>query len=55
MQAASRPVARSVHEDQKPPAATFKTSLRDWQARYKAERAARAAASGKIPSQAART
>jgi hypothetical protein len=43
----------TVHEDKQPPVATFKTSLRDWQARYKARRAIQAPVSGKAHNQAA--
>ncbi len=51
MQAPGKPVSPPVHEDEQLPIATFKTSLREWQARYKARRAAQASASGKAPNQ----
>jgi hypothetical protein len=50
MQTSRKPV--SVHEVQRP-VATFKKSLRTWQARYKAERAMRMASCQKPPSPAA--
>jgi len=45
----------SVNEDEQPPVATFKTSLRNWQARWKAQRTTQAPISGKELSQAAPT
>jgi hypothetical protein len=51
MQAPSKPGSPPVHEDKQPPVATFKTSLRDWQARYKARRAAQAPIRGKAYNQ----
>jgi hypothetical protein len=41
MQAPSKPVSASVHGDGQLPVATFKNSLRAWQAGYKAKRANR--------------
>jgi hypothetical protein len=51
MNAPSKPVSPSVPEDKQLPLATFKTSLRDWQARYKARRATQAPDSGKADNQ----
>jgi hypothetical protein len=52
MTTASRPVpSSSGHEDKRPPAALFQTSLRDWQARYKVRRAIAALASEKLDDQ----
>jgi hypothetical protein len=53
MQASRKPIPPCVHEDKQPAVATFKNSLRAWQARYKAQRATRAAYSQKALSQAA--
>jgi hypothetical protein len=53
MNAPSKPVSSSVHEDKQLPLATFKTSLRAWQARYKARRATQAPDTGKADNQAA--
>src|SRR5438105_4802706 len=46
MQASSKPVSTSTPKDKQMPGLTFKNSLREWQARYKAQRAARAPAAG---------
>jgi len=46
MQASSKPVSPSNPKDKQMPGLTFKNSLREWQARYKAQRAARAPAAG---------
>jgi hypothetical protein len=54
MQAAGKLVSPSVHEDKQVPVASFKNSLRAWQARYKAERAAGMALRQKAPNQAGR-
>jgi hypothetical protein len=45
------PVSPSLIEEKQPPIATFKTSLRAWQVRYKARRAALAVDAGKPPNQ----
>jgi hypothetical protein len=42
-----RSVSPSLPEERQPPIATFKNSLRAWQARYKAQVAARAVVAGK--------
>ena len=42
MQVTSKPVSPSVHKDKHLPVALFKTSLRDWQARYRARRVTQA-------------
>jgi hypothetical protein len=47
MQASSKPLSPCVHEDKQPAVATFKNSLRVWQAQYKAQRATRTACSQK--------
>jgi hypothetical protein len=46
MQASSKPISPSVPKDKQLPGVTFKNSLREWQARYKAQRAARGPAAG---------
>jgi len=53
MNASSKAGSPPVHEDKQPPVATFKTSLRDWQAQYKARRATQAPVSGKVNNQTA--
>jgi hypothetical protein len=53
MKASSKPGSPPVQEDKQPPVATFKTSLRDWQAKYKARRVAQASVSGKVHNQTA--
>jgi len=45
------PVSPSLLEEEQPPIATFKTSLRAWQAQYKQRRAAQTVVSEKSPSQ----
>jgi hypothetical protein len=40
MQTTSKSVRTAVNQDRQPPVSTFKTSLRDWQAKWKAQRAA---------------
>jgi hypothetical protein len=40
MQTTTKAVRASPNPDKQPCAATFKTSLREWQARWKAQRAA---------------
>jgi hypothetical protein len=52
MKTPRKPVSPSVDEDQRPPVATFKTSLREWHARYKARRAAQAPVLEKADNQA---
>jgi len=47
------PVSPPGLDVKQPPIATFKTSLRAWQARYKARRAALAVVSGKSHNQTA--
>jgi hypothetical protein len=49
MQTASKPVLSSVKENKQLPVATFKNSLRDWRARWIAQRATRILVSGKEP------
>jgi hypothetical protein len=53
VQASRKPGSASVHEDKQRPVATFKNSLRAWQARYKKQRAIWMAFCRKAPSQAA--
>jgi hypothetical protein len=53
MHAPSRPVSPSAHDDKRPPVATFKTSLREWRARYQALRATQAPVPGKALNQTA--
>jgi len=51
MQVPSKPDTTPIAEDKQPPLATFKNSLRAWQARYQARLAAMVAVSGKAPNQ----
>jgi len=51
MHARSKPVSPSVRDEKQEPIATFKTSLRAWQVRYKARLAAGAIVAGKEPNQ----
>jgi len=51
MHGPSKPVSPPVRDEKQEPIATFKTSLRAWQARYKARIAALALVSGKAPSE----
>jgi hypothetical protein len=47
MRVSDKPASPSVPADDQRPVATFKASLCDWRAQYKARRAARAPAPGK--------
>ena len=54
MHASNEPVSPSVTQDKQPPLATFKTSLRAWQAEYRARLAAlEAPVSGEAENQTA--
>jgi hypothetical protein len=53
MQASNKPVSPCIHQDKQPAVATFKNSLRAWQARYKEQRGTRTVFSQKARSQAA--
>jgi len=51
MRAPSKPVLPPVYEDKPLPVVTFKLSLREWRARYKAQRATQAAVAAKADNQ----
>jgi hypothetical protein len=53
MRAPTKPVPPPVYEDKPLPVVTFKISLREWRARYKARRAAQAADAAKADNQTA--
>ena len=53
MQDPKKIVLPSLSEDKPLPVATFKTSLRDWQARYRARRTTQAPVSGAAHNQTA--
>jgi hypothetical protein len=53
MRAASKPVPPLVYEDKPLPVVTFKISLREWRAQYKARRATQAADAAKAGNQTA--
>jgi hypothetical protein len=53
MRAPSKPVLPPVYEDKPLPVVTFKTSLREWRAQYKARRATQAADAAKGENQTA--
>ena len=53
MKAPNKPVSPAMPEDKQLPLATFKNSLRAWQARYQARRATQVRDSGKADKQTA--